>query len=246
MQTNITKNLQDNRNSKINYLNSLKDLFNPISNRSGMIINTPYKHLAETKKLMMVGFNPGGVPSENMTTIREDFKRHLDDSSFNALNEEWGKFAAGEHPIQKLYQALIRNTELEPKDILKTNIYWERSSGIPELKIDSIIEKICRKGFLLNIKAHKPKSIMFLSDKSRKIAEKWSDTSLPIGISRYPWGTAPIKIRLYSMKFDGHYVKAFSIPHPSQFSHGDNPDRLNAILEAAKKCDIELEVKIYE
>ena len=55
MQTNITENLQEYENTKTNYLNSLKDLTNSIGNRSGMIINTPYNHLAKSKKLLMVG-----------------------------------------------------------------------------------------------------------------------------------------------------------------------------------------------
>ena len=85
MQTNIQKNHNNNEKIRINYLSSLEALTNSIGNRSGMIINTPYKHLADIKKLMMVGYNPGGVPNEVMTSISEDFKRHLDDFSFNAL-----------------------------------------------------------------------------------------------------------------------------------------------------------------
>ena len=208
-------------NYKDNYLNNLRDLLNPIGNRSGMIINSAFKDLATPKKLMMVGFNPGGVPSDLMTSIKEDFTRHSKNPSLNALKERWGNHAPGKHSIQLLYQALIDNTKLESEDILKTNVYWQRSSDISSLKIDTLLEKICRKGFLLNIKIHQPKSIMFLGIDARKIAEKWSDVTLSIGDSHYPWGTAQ-KIRFYSMKFDGYRVKAFSIPHPSHFPHGSN------------------------
>ena len=64
------------------YLDKLKDLSKPISLRSGMLINSPYKYLGSKKKLLMVGFNPGGVPSYLETTIDEDFNRHEEDLSF--------------------------------------------------------------------------------------------------------------------------------------------------------------------
>ena len=239
MQTNIQKNHNNNEKIRINYLNSLEALTNSIGNRSGMIINTPYKHLADIKKLMMVGYNPGGVPSEVMTSISEDFKRHLDDFSFNALEETWGDHIEGAHPIQRLYQDLINNTELEKKDIFQTNVYWQRSVSTDELRIDPELEKNCKKGFFLNIETHRPKSILFLGHQAAEVAQDWSDVTLPIGRIFYPWGSNQ-SVKLYSMKFDGYRVKAFSIPHPSRFAHGDNQDRFRAILEAVNKSDIEL------
>ena len=232
-------------NYKDNYLNNLRDLMNPISERSGMIINTPYNHLAETKKLLMVGFNPGGVPSDLMTSIKEDFTRHSENPSFNALDERWGNHASGNHPIQLLYQALIKYTELMSSDILQTNIYWQRSSDINKLKIDSMLENNCREGLILNIKTHKPKSIIFLGHKAAETAQKWADNSFSNDDIKYPWGNNH-KIKFYSMKFNNHRIKAFSIPHPSRFGFGSDMYRLAAILKAANNCDIELKVNIHE
>lgn len=229
-------------NYKDNYLNNLRDLLNPIGNRSGMIINSAFKDLATPKKLMMVGFNPGGVPSDLMTSIKEDFTRHSKNPSFNALNERWGNHSSGNHPIQLLYQALIKNTELVSGDILKTNIFWQRSADIDKLKIDALLENNCRKGLLLNIKTHQPKSIIFLGHKAAETAKTWADMSSDDGERSYPWGKSNQKIKFYSMKFDDHRVKAFSIPHPSRFGFGSDMYRLAAILKAANKCDIELKI----
>ena len=223
------------------YMANIDKLINPIGNRSGMIVNSAYKDLATPKKLLMVGFNPGGVPSDLMTSIKEDFVRHIENPSFNALNERWGNHASGNHPIQLLYRALIKHTELVSGDILKTNIYWQRSTDIDKLKIDLLLENNCREGLLLNIKTHQPKSIIFLGHKAAETAQKWADISFNNGDIKYPWGNNH-KIKFYSMKFDDHRIKAFSIPHPSRFGFGGDMYRLAAILKAANKCDIELKI----
>ena len=92
------------------YLQELNGLIRPLQSRSGMVINSPFKYLASKKKLMIVGYNPGGVPDTNETTIAEDWMRHTSDENFNALTESWGQhqaLIAGSHPIQKFYQAII-------------------------------------------------------------------------------------------------------------------------------------------
>ena len=141
------------------YLDKLKVLSDPISLRSGMLINSPYEFLCSKKKLFMVGFNPGGVPDYSETTIGEDFRRHSEDLSFDAMEECWGSNqikAPGCHPIQLLYQAFINHTSIEKVDVLVTNLFWQRSPSSKDLIIDDKLEKICRDGFLLNTETHQP------------------------------------------------------------------------------------------
>lgn len=221
--------------NKSEYLETFNELIRPIQSRSGMVINSPFQYLAKKKKLMIVGYNPGGVPDANETTIQEDWIRHTSDESFNALTESWGQhqsLMAGSHPIQRLYQAIIDSTDLKEGDILYTNMYWQRSKSITDLKIDRILEKQCKKGFLLNLVIHQPESICFLGHKTYdQIVKDWSEVSFPCGAIDYPWGETQ-SIKLYRMKFLDFRVKAFSIPHPSRFGIGNDPDRLDAILQA--------------
>lgn len=227
-------------NTKLeSYLDKLKDLSKPISLRSGMLINSPYKYLGSKKKLLMVGFNPGGVPSYSETTIDEDFNRHEEDLSFNAMEECWGANqikAPGCHPIQLLYQAFLNHTSLEEEDVLVTNLYWQRSQSSKDLIIDDKLERACREGFLLNAESHQPETICFLGHEtaSHLIDMRWSNICLMRGSSKYPWGENQ-KIKNYRMKFNGKSINTFSIPHPSRFGFGNSSERLSSILDALIK-----------
>ena len=224
---------------KTNYLNRMSDLINPLLNRSGMIINSPFEYLATKKRLMIVGFNPGGVPNHNETTIEEDWSRHISDESFNALKESWGQdkiLIPGNHPIQIFYQKLIDNTDLAEEDILYTNLYWQRSKSVSDLRIDSILEKQCKEGFLLNLETHQPESICFLGHQTHDhISKEWASVSLACGEINYPWGNSQV-IKFHRMKFENFRVGTFSVPHPSRFGIGDNQNRLDSILKALNRC----------
>lgn len=223
------------------YFEKLKVLSEPISLRSGMLINSPYEYLCSKKKLFMVGFNPGGVPDYSETTIIEDFNRHLEDLSFDAMEECWGSNqikAPGCHPIQLLYHAFLNHTSLEKGDVLVTNLFWQRSPSSKDLIIDDKLEKICRDGFLLNIEIHQPETICFLGHETAKhvIDMGWSDICLLRGFSKYPWGENH-KIKNYRMKFNGKSINTFSIPHPSRFGFGNSHQRLYSIINALiKNC----------
>ena len=221
--------------NKSEYLETFNELIRPLQSRSGMVINSPFKYLASKKKLMIVGYNPGGVPDTNETTIAEDWMRHTSDENFNALTESWGQhqtLIAGSHPIQRFYQAIIDSSDLTEEDILYTNMYWQRSKSIADLTIDPILEEQCKEGFLLNLIIHQPESICFLGHKTHdQIVKDWSELSFPCGAIDYPWGETQ-SIKLYRMKFQDFRVKAFSVPHPSRFGIGNDPDRLDAILQA--------------
>jgi len=223
-------------NNMRTYVDKVNKLIEPLSLRSGMVINTPYRHLGSKKKLLMVGFNPGGVPSYSETTIDEDFSRHTEDLSFNAMEECWGANqikAPGCHPIQLLYQAFLNNTSLEEEDVLVTNLYWQRSQSSKELIIDDKLERVCREGFLLNIESHEPETICFLGHEtaSHLINNGWSNICLMRGSSKYPWGENQ-KIKNYRMKFNDKSINTFSIPHPSRFGFSNSFERLSSILDA--------------
>ena len=224
------------------YFEKFEDLIRPIGWRSGMVINSPFEFLASKKKLMMVGHNPGGVPQESETTIKEDWIRHLDDPSFNALKESWGSYPEklpGTHPIQLLYKALLDNTSLTEEDILSTNVYWKRTKTTELLKVDTSLERSCREGFLYNLEVHEPDCIFFLGHGSVDIAGKWATVNLSKGSSSYPWGNDQI-IKFQRMKFNGIGFNTLSIPHPSRFGFGNDPERLTAILMGLEKCGIEI------
>ena len=229
-------------NNKLDrYLDKLKDLSKPISLRSGMLINTPYKYLGSKKKLLMVGFNPGNVPEYSETTIDEDWNRHSEDLSFNAMDECWGANpikAPGCHPIQLLYQAFINknNTSLGKEDVLVTNLYWQRSKSIKKLDIDDKLKKACYEGFLISLEEHQPDTICFLGHNTAEEVRKnrWTEICLVKTPTKYPWGQNQ-KVRNYRMKFNGKGINTFSIPHPSRFGFGNNPERLTSILDTLKK-----------
>ena len=223
-------------NNMRTYVDKVNKLIEPLSFRSGMVINTPYRYLGSKKKLLMVGFNPGGVPSYSETTIYEDFNRHEEDLFFNAMEECWGANqikAPGCHPIQLLYQAFLNNTSLEEEDVLVTNLYWQRSQSSKELIIDDKLERVCREGFLLNIESHEPETICFLGHEtaSHLINNGWSNICLMRGSSKYPWGENQ-KIKNYRMKFNDKSINTFSIPHPSRFGFSNSFERLSSILDA--------------
>ena len=147
------------------------------------------------KKLIMVGHNPGGVPEESNTTIKEDWNRHLDDLSFNALKESWGSYPEkypGTHPIQLLYKALLDNTSLTEEDILSTNVYWKRSKSTELLKVDASLERSCKEGFMYNLEVHQPDCICFLGHASADMAGKWAKVNLTGGSYTYPWGNEQV------------------------------------------------------
>jgi len=219
------------------YFEKFEDLIRPVSWRSGMVINSPFEYLTSKKKLLMVGHNPGGVPEESNTTIKEDWIRHLDDPSFNALKESWGSYPEkfpGNHPIQLLYKAFLDNTSLTEEDILSTNVYWERTKSTELLKVDARIERSCKEGFLYNLEVHQPDCICFLGHGTVDVAGKWASVNLSRGSSNYPWGSNQ-KIKFQRMKFNGTGINTFSIPHPSRFGFGNDPERLTSILKALKK-----------
>ena len=227
------------------YIEALGSLIKPIENRSGMIINSPFKYLGSKKRLMIAGYNPGDVPDDNKTTINEDWLRHTNDESFNALHDEsWGKYLPGYHPIQIFYKKLIDNTDLTEMDILYTNVFFQRSQGIPDLVVDSIIEKQCKKVFLLNLEIHKPDAICFLGDDAQEyVSKEWASVSLACGEINYPWsdveGSKEYTIKFYRMEFGDTSINVFSVPHQSKFRIGSNPQywkrRLEAILIALNR-----------
>ena len=174
-----------------------------------------------------------------ISTIGEDFRRHQEDLSFDAMEECWGSNqikAPGCHPIQLLYQAFINHTSIEKVDVLVTNLFWQRSPSSKDLIIDDKLEKICRDGFLLNTETHQPETICFLGHETAKhvIDMGWSDICLLRGSSKYPWGENQ-KIKNYRMKFNGKSINTFSIPHPSRFGFGNSHERLSAIINALTK-----------
>ena len=224
---------------KTNYLNRMSDLINPLLNRSGMIIDSPFEYLATKKRLMIVGFNPGGVPDHNETTIEEDWMRHTSDESFNALKESWGQdkiLIPGNHPIQIFYQKLIDNTDLTEEDILYTNLYWQRSKSVSDLRIDSILEKQCKEGFLLNLETHQPECICFIGHSTEEIVSKeWAASSFRDGQpDDYPWGNQ--KIKFQKIRFPENTIRTFSIPHQSRFGIGYHDKRLESVLKALYRC----------
>ena len=221
---------------KAEYLNRMSDLINPLLNRSGMIINSPFEYLAKKKKLMIVGYNPGNVPDINKTTINEDWLRHTNDESFNPLHESWGHYLPGCHPIQIFYQRLIDNTDLNETDILYTNLYWERSNGIEDLEIDPILEKQCKKAFFLNLETHQPECICFIGHSTEEIVSKeWAASSFRDGQpDDYPWGNQ--KIKFQKIRFPENTIRTFSIPHQSRFGIGYHDKRLESVLKALYRC----------
>jgi len=224
------------------YFKKFEDLIRPIGWRSGMVINSPFEFLTSKKRLMMVGHNPGGVPNESNTTIKEDWNRHLENPSFNALKESWGSYPKkypGNHPIQLLYKAFLDKTSLTEEDILSTNVYWKRTKTTELLKVDNPLERSCREGFLYNVEVHQPDCICFLGHASADIAGKWSKVNLSGGSYTYPWGNEQI-IKIKRMKFNGRGINTFSIPHPSRFGFGNDLKRLSAILIGLQTCGIEI------
>ena len=221
---------------KREYLRKMSVLINPLLNRSGMIIDSPFEYLATKKKLMIVGYNPGNVPDNNKTTIDEDWLRHINNEDFNALNESWGSYLPGDHPIQIFYQRLIDNTHLTEADVLYTNLYWERSNGIKDLEIDPILEKQCKDGFFLNIKTHQPECICFIGHSTQEsVSKEWASVSLGCGEINYPWGDSQV-IKFHRMKFNNHRVATFSIPHQSRFGIGYDQERLESVTNALDRC----------
>jgi hypothetical protein len=226
------------------FIEKLKTIVSPLGDRSGMVINTEFKYLATHKELMIVGFNPAIVKKENMTIIDEDLDRHISDENYNSLNDNW-KGGHRKHGIQQLYFYLLEHSYLTEKDILYTNVIWERSPSVIDLKFTSELDEICKKGFLLNLQAHKPKAICFIGDDAQKyVSENWASKSSHCGKDiPYPWsdteGTKKYTIRNYLMEFAETSINAFTIPHQSRFGIGRNPQywkrRLEAILVALNK-----------
>ena len=223
----------------LNYTNTMEGLIKPIINRSGMVINSPFKYLGTKKKLMIVGFNPGGVPDDSETTIGQDWERHKNDLNFNALTESWGQnkiLIPGSHPIQEFYQSIINNSNLKEEDILYTNLYWQRSKSVSDLSIDPILDNQCREGFLLHLSTHEPDCICFLGHGTKDhVSSEWANVSFNCGQINYPWGHTQT-VKLQRMKFENFRVKTFSVPHPSRFRLGNNQERLDSILNALSKC----------
>ena len=231
-------------NKNRTFMGKIDQLIRPISQRSGMVINTPYKHLGSKKRLLIVGFNPGGVPDYSKTTIEGDWIRHKEDISFNAMNESWGGIqekSPGSHPIQLLYKAFLVNTALKEEDILVTNLYWQRSQTSKKLVVDQKLENICKDGFLLNLEEHNPEAICFLGHQTARsiVNQGWSSICLMTGTTNYPWGQSQ-EIKSYRMKFNGRGINTFSLPHPSRFGFANDPERLSAILKGLEKCGIDI------
>ena len=219
------------------YFKKFEKLIDPIGRRDGMVINSPFCHLGTKKRLMMVGHNPGGVSVRSKTSIKEDWNRHTNDPFFNALEEDWdGK--KGKHPIQLLNKILIENTTLKQRDILSTNVYWLRSRNSEQLKVDALLEKKCRDGFLYNLEVHKPDCVLFLGHVSSDIASRWACGCLPKGSAIFPWGNDQV-IKFKKMKFNKNgFINTISIPHPSRFRLGKNSERISSIIKALESNGI--------
>ena len=70
-------------------------------------------------------------------------------------------------------------------------------------------------------------------------AGKWATVNLSKGSSSYPWGDDQI-IKFQRMKFNGIGFNTLSIPHPSRFGFGYDPERLSAILKGLEKCGLDI------
>ena len=219
------------------YFTNFEKLIDPIGRRDGMVINSPFCDLGTKKRLIMIGHNPGGVSEGSNTSIKEDWNRHINDPFFNALEEDWdGK--KGTHPIQLLNRMLIENTSLNQSDILSTNVYWKRSKNSEQLKVDAILEKKCRDGFLYNLEVHIPDCILFLGHASSDIASRWASGSLSKGSALFPWGNDQV-IKFKKMKFNENgFINTLSIPHPSRFRLGRNSERISSVIEALDRNGI--------
>ena len=92
---------------------------------------------------------------------------------------------------------------------------------------------------MYNLEVHEPDCIFFLGHGSVDIAGKWATVNLSKGSSSYPWGNDQI-IKFQRMKFNGIGFNTLSIPHPSRFGFGNDPERLSAILMGLEECGIEI------
>ena len=205
------------------FIKRMETIFQPINDRSGRTFYTPSKYWGKPFKLLYIGYNPGGSPTQEPETITVHWQKKLDDPDLNNYSEQWPQYGPSEHPLQRVYFGLRDVMAFNEKDILGTNIFFAREMSSKKLTLDAKDIEV-RDSFLSLLFNNfefqkviilgKPANTMLREFFGKKDSEK--DQRKEIFLS--PSGKWWYKIRIWDVRFEDKKIECVCIPHPGYYT----------------------------
>jgi hypothetical protein len=200
--------------------------------KSGAVL---YSSFATLKKgnVYILGFNPGKgkEDGESAMTIEESLERSKD-SSYNQYTIPWYDDKKRLHPLQRNVQAIIREINLVPEEVCASNLIFLRSKNDRGVDYNQLAPKYwpVHQAILHTVQpeliiafGNGPiSSYQFILGKIEGEATMIEDVP--------DSGHGNYKIRAFSGKLDGRYVKVIGLPHLSRYHlHTNNPEKVKVV-----------------
>lgn len=194
---------------------SLKDALD----RPGSIVHSPSATLTQGN-YYFIGFNPGG--NHNDYRLKDELTNLLNKSTHRYIDEIFEqaghRFAKGQAPLQKNYQALFNYLNQDPRTVFCTNLIFfhsRRSHGVDYLKDANQCWPV-HQALLALIK---PNVIICNGNGNSGSAYRYLYQTLASNQPEQVFGTvySTASIKFFTTRLNGKEVKVIGIPHLSRF-----------------------------